>query len=132
MKHDPKVLDLLERWDELGGATGAVTVDELCADCPELRDVVEQAIRTRRRVKMMIEPVLGEAGALTSSWSEVPNGSPALEGGRFQVLRPHRKGGLGEVFVAYDDEFRREVALKCIQTKHSRDADSCRRFQLEA
>src|SRR5262249_1849553 len=51
---------------------------------------------------------------------------------RFRVLRPHARGGLGEVFVAEDTELHREVALKEIQRPHAHDAHSRSRFLLEA
>jgi serine/threonine-protein kinase len=51
---------------------------------------------------------------------------------RYRILRPHARGGLGEIFVAEDQELHREVALKEIQADQARDAVSKARFVLEA
>jgi WD40 repeat protein/tRNA A-37 threonylcarbamoyl transferase component Bud32 len=58
----------------------------------------------------------------------------AAEGGsvRYRILRPHARGGLGEVFVALDEQLHREVALKEIQKDHASDRVSCARFVREA
>jgi serine/threonine-protein kinase len=58
-------------------------------------------------------------------------GSPTASGPRFRVLRPHARGGLGEVFLARDEELGRDVALKEIQLRHADDPDSQARFLLE-
>ncbi len=51
---------------------------------------------------------------------------------RFRVLRPHAKGGLGEVSIATDIELNREVAFKEIQDRFVHDENSRARFLLEA
>lgn len=51
---------------------------------------------------------------------------------RFRVLRLHAKGGLGQVSVAFDEELRREVALKEIQEEHADALESRARFIREA
>jgi serine/threonine-protein kinase len=59
-------------------------------------------------------------------------GSATSDGQRFQILRPHARGGLGAVFVARDTELNREVAVKQILDHHADDQGSRARFVLEA
>lgn len=51
---------------------------------------------------------------------------------RYVDLAPHARGGLGEVFTAYDRELHRVVALKRIRSDHARDSRSQRHFLVEA
>ena len=51
---------------------------------------------------------------------------------RYRTIRLHAQGGLGEVFVAKDQELNREVALKEIQERFADNEEGRSRFKLEA
>ncbi len=51
---------------------------------------------------------------------------------RFERIRPHAKGGIGQVWMARDRELQRLVALKEIQPQYAERDDQRARFLLEA
>ena len=61
---------------------------------------------------------------------------PALEPGTrlgaYEILAPLGAGGMGEVYRARDAKLRREVAIKVLPRKFSRDKERLERFQREA
>jgi lipopolysaccharide biosynthesis regulator YciM/tRNA A-37 threonylcarbamoyl transferase component Bud32 len=59
-------------------------------------------------------------------------GIPTAAGRRFRILRPHARGGLGQVYVARDEELHRDVALKEIQGEYADQPESRARFLREA
>jgi hypothetical protein len=58
--------------------------------------------------------------------------SPSSRGGRYVIIRHHASGGLGQIYLAHDEELDRPVALKEIQRRHAGSQVTQERFVREA
>jgi eukaryotic-like serine/threonine-protein kinase len=64
--------------------------------------------------------------------SPATNAAPGPKDERFKLIRPHKQGGIGQVWLARDSELQREVAVKEIQPRYAEREDYRSRFVLEA
>src|SRR5262245_45945862 len=61
-----------------------------------------------------------------------PSAAAPADASRYRPVRFHARGGLGEVFLARDDELNRDVAFKRIRSELGDDPELRRRFVREA
>jgi serine/threonine-protein kinase len=126
---DPRLVELLLRWEELHDQGQSLSAEELCATCPELAGELERRIALLRR----LDPLLDDRTLVAAG--EPPPGpgrDAAAAHAQFHDLRFHAAGALGEVFRARNPELNREVALKFLKPGRARDPESRRRFLQEA
>jgi serine/threonine-protein kinase len=122
---------MLQRWDELRRCGEEVSDEQLCADCPELAAELARRMRGVRA----LDPLLETAATDLVTAPTNGGGHPRFGGespARYQRIRLHASGGLGQVYVARDQELGREVALKEIQDRHAHDPLCRARFVIEA
>ncbi len=98
---------------------------------PEVRDRLERVadLDFQCTVMSLDAATDGDADA-TADYAE--QSEAADPEGRFQIVRFHDRGALGEVYLARDQQLHRIVALKRIKRDHSANKDKRARFVVEA
>ncbi|MFO0903682.1 MAG: serine/threonine-protein kinase [Pirellulales bacterium] len=121
--HDELLEAILREEIQMRRAAGDfVRAEDYHPRFPQHRDIIARAFtapKSNRRVSKV-----------EYRWTSEHGDSRSVS--RFRVIRPHAKGGLGEVFLARDTELNREVALKEIQSRYVDNPESRSRFLLEA
>ncbi|MHC4878623.1 MAG: protein kinase domain-containing protein, partial [Planctomycetota bacterium] len=136
MSGDTRVDQLVAQWEELLEQGQYVPPEELCADCPDLLMAVQERIDAADPQIAEQTAVADDIGVMATviegSGSDAEDAGALRLGQQYHKLRFHAKGGLGEIYVADDQELQRDVVLKFIKTRH-RDRKDCReQFRLEA
>lgn len=151
MNRDETVLELVLRWEDLRSQGQLIDLGTLCKEHPELIDEVRQKIKALESMNHRLAPSSASSSSSAFSVAEGNDSQRAFSsfatpsstsGGsklgfvgsqcKFKVLKPHARGGLGEVYLAEDTQLGRRVALKVIQSVHGRDQTRCKRFVREA
>lgn len=122
---------LFEAAQALPAADRAGFVDRACAGEPELRRQLNALLTAGSKGTEIIERAIGEAAARV-----VPGGDPSLPSGktlgRYELVSPLGKGGMGHVYRARDSALEREVAIKLLNPATLASASGRRRFEREA
>jgi serine/threonine-protein kinase len=100
------------------------------------------ALPATHRVREALSRAHGSASEATRSFFPLTDRAIELDlaakrhavsaDGRYLIVRPHAKGGLGQVSLARDLQLDREVAYKELLEFHADDEDTRTRFELEA
>jgi serine/threonine-protein kinase len=133
--HPSSLDDLLSRWRQRQQAGEAVSLRELCADCPERLGELQE----RLRAVASMASFLGVNSEFATSTGTIPLPGPAsgktaarLEVPGYEILGELGQGGMGIVYLARQVSLKRLVALKTILAGRHASAEQRIRLRREA
>jgi serine/threonine protein kinase len=106
-------------------------LDEACNGDGTLRSEVESLLTSDSGGASFIDGVAFEAAA-TLLGSDEPELRPGDRIERYEIVSLLGSGGMGEVYLAYDEKLDRKIALKLLPNYLTTNQESLHRFQQEA
>jgi hypothetical protein len=119
-----RLTELLARWEELREQGVEATPEQLCPADPELRELLGEQVRRRRRLHALLD--------LPTAVMTAPPFPLSPPAGGVEVLAELGRGGLGVVYKAWQPGLKRYAALKRIQAGRFADPAQLARFRTEA
>lgn len=136
-------MEILDDWDQLSSS------QELEKRFPEQKEPINdfwnylrgQTHRAERKNSLRetvaettsVGSTCNDGGAASNEYhkDDIPL-LPVDSSSRFRIISNLAEGGIGTVFVAFDQDLQREVALKELKRKFANDLTVVKRFELEA
>jgi len=137
MSDDAKIDELLDRWEELREQGESMSSEELCHDCPELLDALNEQIFALRWVPCPDADAAAAPYQVSFTTRDIDGQQIHHESvpktlGRYELKQPIGAGGFGQVWLAYDPELRRDVAIKIPRRDRAPSPGDTDRFLEEA
>jgi serine/threonine-protein kinase len=132
MPRDPRVRELLMRYEELREQGRPAAPEELCRDTPELLDDLRRGIADLDALQGRLGPLDTEGGPPTVPAGRLSESSLPAFAGRYEIEGEIARGGMGEVWRARDPELNRTLAIKVMRSDYAGRPESRRRFLEEA
>jgi serine/threonine protein kinase len=126
-----RIKEIFQSAQELTPAERSDFLDETCGDDQSLREEVEALLIADAGNETFLSAPAYEfaAGILAGEGSEF---LAKKKIGRYTILCSLGSGGMGQIYLAEDEELHRKIALKLIAPQFANDARRVHRFEQEA